>query len=78
MAGMAIVHIDAMPMDFAKLPVVYTYATSNGTDTKLLVITINEMKDTKEVNLSNCCFILKDPYTKRLKFLIELSLLGSR
>nr|DAS66440.1 MAG TPA: hypothetical protein [Bacteriophage sp.] len=57
-AGMAIVHMEAIPMDFAKLPVVYTYATNNGTDTKLLVITINEMKDTKEVNLSNCCFMI--------------------
>ena len=57
-AGMAIIHIDAMPMDFAKLPVVYTYATNSGTDTKLLVITINEMKDTKEVNMSTCCFMI--------------------
>lgn len=76
--GSATVHMEAMPMDFIKLPVVYTCATNNGTEMKLEIITMNAMKETKLVNVSKDCFILKDPYTKRLKFLIELSLLGSR
>lgn len=76
--GTTIVQMEAMPMDFIKLPVVYTCATNSGTEMKLEIITTKAMKETKEVKVSNCCFILKDPYTKRLKFLIELSLLGSR
>lgn len=78
MTGIAIVHIDAIPMDFTRDPVVYTYATNNGTEIILLVITTKQMNVIIEVNVLNDCFILKDPYTKRLKFLIELSLLGSR
>lgn len=78
MAGMAIVHMEAIPIDFIKLPVVYTYATNSGTEIILLVIITNPINVIIEVNVSNDCFILKDPYTKRLKFLIELSLLGSR
>ena len=59
MTGIAIVHIDAIPMDFAKLPVVYTYATSNGTEMMLLVITTKQMNVIIEVNVLNDCFILK-------------------
>ncbi len=68
----------AIPMDFISDPVVYTWPTNRGTEMKLEIITMNAMKETKEVKLSNCCFMIEDPYTKRLKFLIELSLLGSR
>nr|DAK61117.1 MAG TPA: hypothetical protein [Caudoviricetes sp.] len=75
--GNTTVHIEAIPMDFIKLPVVYTCATSNGTLMKLLIITMNEIKLTKEVKVSNCCFMIRSLY-KEIKVLVELSLLGSR
>nr|DAR02603.1 MAG TPA: hypothetical protein [Caudoviricetes sp.] len=62
--GNTTVHMEAIPMDFIKLPVVYTCATNRGTLMKLLIITMNEIKLTKEVKVSKDCFILKDPYTK--------------
>lgn len=66
--GSTTVHIEACPIDFIRLPVVYTCATKSGTEMKLEIITMNEMKETKEVKVSNCFFMIEDPYTKRLKF----------
>lgn len=60
--GSTIVHMDACPMDFIKLPVVYTCTTNNGTEMKLEIITINAMKETKEVKVSNCCFMIRSLY----------------
>nr|DAR92407.1 MAG TPA: hypothetical protein [Caudoviricetes sp.] len=57
--GSTTVHMDACPIDFIKLPVVYTCATKRGTLMKLEIITMNEIKLTKEVKVLNCCFMVK-------------------
>ena len=62
--GSTTVHIEACPMDFISDPVVYTCATNNGTEMKLEIITTKAMKETKEVKVLNCCFMIEDPYTK--------------
>lgn len=62
--GSTTVHMEAMPIDFIRLPVVYTWPTKSGTEMKLEIITMNEMKETKEVKVSNCFFMIEDPYTK--------------
>nr|DAO83440.1 MAG TPA: hypothetical protein [Caudoviricetes sp.] len=43
---------------------------------KLEIITMNEIKLTKEVKVSKCCFMIRSLY-KEIKCLVELSLLGS-
>lgn len=60
--GSTTVHMDACPMDFIKLPVVYTCATKSGTETKLEIITMNAMKETKEVKVSKDCFMIRSLY----------------
>ena len=74
--GNTTVHMEAIPIDFIRLPVVYTCPTKSGTEMKLEIITMNEMKETKEVKVLNDCFMIRSLY-KEIKCLVELSLLGS-
>ena len=74
--GSTTVHIEAIPIDFIRLPVVNTCPTKSGTEMKLEIITTKAMKETKEVKVSKCCFMIRSLY-KEIKCLVELSLLGS-